>query len=345
MHRPSRRHFLFLGLLATLGLIFLPLEEAQSGSAEFTINFGSAAPEGTPWADQLQDIKERIERESAGRIKVKLFLGGVMGGEVEMVQDIIEGGRLQAGGFSTAAVAEGADVPALQLPELPFLFNNDAEADHILDNVLYEPMKEALSEEGIFLQAWAINGWRSFYTKNSPVKSLEDLRAHKMRTQESKVHKAMYKAFGVQAVALPTTEVLDALNRGIVDGFDNTSLFGQASGWFEPTKHYTLSRHIFQPAGILYSQDFFDSLPADLQKIVLGDRLKDQALGRKLVRDLEGELLANFREFGMTVTEPTAAEMEPFRAAAKQVHTQMRDEVGGKLLDQVNAELKAFRSK
>ena len=100
----------------------------------------------------------------------------------------------------------------------------------------------------IFLQAWAINGWRSFYTKKSPVKSLEDLRAHKMRTQESKVHKAMYKAFGVQAVALPTTEVLDALNRGIVDGFDNTSLFGQASGWFEPTAFRMVSRSLRQPS-------------------------------------------------------------------------------------------------
>jgi TRAP-type C4-dicarboxylate transport system substrate-binding protein len=88
-----------------------------------------------------------------------------------------------------------------------------------------------------------------------------------------------------------------------------------------------------------------DGLPADLQKVVLGDRIKDQALGRKLVRDLENELLDNFRDFGMTVTEPTAAEMKPFREAAQKVHREMRNEVGGKLLDTVMAELKAFRSK
>ena len=334
-----------LSLALAVALSFVLLPSPPAGAAEFTINFGSAAPEGTPWADQLKDIKKRIESESGGRIKVKLFLGGVMGGEVEMIQDIIEGGRLQAGGFSTAAVAEGADVPALQLPELPFLFQSDAETDHILDNVLYEPMKEALTDEGLFLQAWTINGWRSFYTKGKPIRSLADLREHKMRTQESKVHKAMYKAFGVQAVALPTTEVLDALNRGIVDGFDNTSLFGQASGWFEPTKHYTLSRHIFQPAAIIYSQEFFESLPADLQKVVIGDRMADQKMSRSAVRNLEGELLENFRSFGMTVTEPSAEEMKPFRDAAVKVHTELRDEVGGALLDKVNAALKAFRSK
>ncbi|MEE2829607.1 MAG: TRAP transporter substrate-binding protein DctP [Myxococcota bacterium] len=344
MPRTLRHHSVLLGLCTVLALLLLPDGSVRSGEPEFTINFGSAAPEGTPWANQLKDIQQRIQRDSDGRIKVKLFLGGVMGGEVEMVQDIIEGGRLQAGGFSTASVAEGASVPALQLPELPFLFQSDAETDHILDKVLYEPMKEELSENGLFLQGWAINGWRSFYTKTKPIKSLADLRENKMRTQESKVHKEMYKAFGVQAVALPTTEVLDALNRDMVDGFDNTSLFGQASGWFQPTKYYTLSRHIFQPAAIVYSQDFFDELPADLQKVVAGDRLKDQALGRRLVRELEGELLDNFREMGLTVYEPTPAEMRPFRDAAQGVHSTMRSEVGGSLLDKVNAELKKLRS-
>ena len=71
-------------------------------------------------------------------------MSGVLGGEVEMVRDIVEGGRLQGGGFTTAAIAQGANVPMLQLPELPFLFRSAAEVDHVLDNVLYEPAKKKL---------------------------------------------------------------------------------------------------------------------------------------------------------------------------------------------------------
>jgi len=346
---PSR---LFPAALLAASLVFtgsllLP-GDAQTQSPEFTINFGTVAPDNTPWSEQLKDIKKRIEAESAGRIKVKIFLSGIMGGEVEMVRDIAEGGRLQGGGFSTAAVATGANVPALQLPELPFLFRSDAEADAILDNVLYEPLKKKLGRRGLHLAMWTINGWRSFYTKNSPVQSLEQLRAHKMRVQESDVHKAMYKAMGVQAVALPTPEVLDALSRGTVDGFDNTSLFGQASGWFEPTKYYTLSRHIFQPAAIIYGKDFIEALPEDLKAVVLGDRLKEQKLGRDLVRGLEGELIQNFKELGITVVEPTQAEMAPFVEATRSVHDQFRPQfkVGkdGNLLNDVEAELAKLRA-
>ncbi len=271
-------------ILAAAAILVLP-GEGRSGDAEYTINFGTVAPEGTPWATQLKDIKTRIESESGGRIAVRIFLGGTLGGEVEMTQDIVEGGRLQGGGFSTAAVAEGANVPELQLPELPYLFRSDAEADHILDNVLYEPIKKKLRRRGLHLNMWAINGWRSFYTKNGSVTSLEVLRGQKMRVQEAKVHKKMYEAFGVQAEPIAVPDVLDALNRGAVDGFDNTTLFGQASGWFEPTKYYTLSKHIFQPAAILYSKDFMDAIPEDLFKIVEGDWRAEQKKGRDGVRN------------------------------------------------------------
>ena len=159
---------------------------------------------------------------------------------------------------------------------------------------------------------WAENGWRSFFTKNKPIKSLADLAEHKMRVQESDVHKAMYKAFGVQAAPISTPEVMDALNRGTVDGFDNTTLFGQASGWFEPTKYYTLSRHIYQPGVIAYSQEFYAALPEDLQQVLVGDRGVETKRGRDGVRNLEGELIALFADLGLEVYEPTAEELKPF---------------------------------
>jgi len=325
--------------LTTL-LVLAP--QGQSQEPEFTLNFGTVAPDNTPWSDQLKDIQQRVQRESAGRIRVRLFTGGSMGGEVEMIQDIRDGGRLQGGGFTTSALATGANVPQLDLPELPYLFRSNKEADHILDNVLFEPMQKRLWRRGIHMSMWAQNGWRSFYTKN-PMNSLADLQGHKMRTQESDVHKAMYKALGVQAFAMSTAEVLDALSRGTVDGFDNTALYAQASGWYEPTKHLTLTRHIFQPAAIVYSKAWFDSLPDDLKKIITGDRLKDQALGRRLVRELEPALLANFGELGVTVREPSDAELKPLIDSTRSVHEEFREVVGSDLLDKVYAGLAELR--
>ena len=60
--------------------------------------------------------------------------------------------ELQGGGFSTGAVGE-ALIPLLQMIELPYLFNNEAQADAVLDDVLYEPTKAA------FLKKYAFYSW------------------------------------------------------------------------------------------------------------------------------------------------------------------------------------------
>ena len=60
------------------------------------------------------------------------------GSEIEMIEDVQRGERLQGGGFSTGAVGGALDIPLLTMIELPFLFRTTEEADIILDNILYE---------------------------------------------------------------------------------------------------------------------------------------------------------------------------------------------------------------
>ena len=289
--------------------------EAQS---QFVMNFGTVAPTGTPWSDQLDSIKKRIEQQSQGKIKVKLFLGGALGSELEMIQDVQRGERLQGGGFSTAAVGEALDVPILQMVELPYLFKDPNQADAILDEVLYEPTRKALDDKGVTFYAWTENGWRSFATNGGPASSPEELKKYKMRSQESPVHLNMYKSMGVQAIAKPVSEVLPSLNTGIVTGFDNTPLFSLAAGWIEPVTHYTLSRHIYQPAAVVYAKKFIDSLPPDLQQIVMAEPHKEAQQGRSSVRKLEAELLETIGAMGTTVVELTPEQQKAFRQAIRQ---------------------------
>jgi TRAP-type transport system periplasmic protein len=139
--------------------------------------------------------------------------------------------------------------------------------------------------------------------------------------------------------------VLTSLQTGVVDGFDNTPLFTQAAGLYEPIQYYSLSKHIYQPAAVVWSKAFYDSMPADLQKIVIGDPAAESAKGRVGVRALEAELLANFPGLGVQVVELTDAERQAFANVTLAVHMQFAQEVPGAkaLLDKVNAELKTKR--
>ncbi len=333
-----------LALTALLAaVLFLPAHSTKASDAEFVLKFVTVAPDGTPWAEQLKDTKKRIEAESNGRIKMKLFLGGSLGGEVETVRDLRRG-RLQGWGGSTAAVAEGASIPALQVMELPFLFESFEEADHVLDTVVSSDLQTQLEAKGFVLGYWHENGWRNFATKGKPIRTMADLAGLKMRSQESPVHLGMYRALGAQAESIPVPEVLGALQTGMVDGFDNTPLFSAATGWYEGVQYYTISQHIYQPGVIIYSKAFMDSLPDDLKKVVLGDPQQESEIGRAAVRAMREDLLNNFREAGLTVYEMTAAERVPFQQATRKVHEEMADTVGRDLLNKVYAAQKTYRA-
>ena len=315
------RSICFIPVAAVAALLLF----GGAGKAKYTIKFGTVAPPDTPWAKQLEEIKERVERESGGRIRFRLYLGGQLGGEIEMVRQLRRG-RIQGGGFSTGAVAD--IVPELSILELPYLFRDEQEADKILDEVAFEPLSRKLAEKGFYLAYWGENGWRSFGTIDRPIRKPEDLAGMKMRVQENPVHIEMYKALGATAIPLPVVEVIGALQTGLVHGFDNTPLFSVASEWIYKVKYYTLTRHIYQPAAILLNKRFWDRLPPDLQKILIGDRKREVERGRAGVRAMTPELLQIIRDAGIEVVTPTEEELKVFRERTRSVHEAFAAKMG-----------------
>ena len=331
-------------LAATTGLL-LWAESSQAQNAEFELNIGSLAPKGTPWMNLLGEMEKRLEEESGGRINVIVRPPGMMG-EVEMVRETRRGERLQGCGVTTAAISEGGNMPELQLVELPFLFYDNGESDWVLDNVLFDHFSGTFQKRGFVLGIWSENGWRSFATKGKPIRSPDALKGFKMRSQESDVHMAMYKTFGATAIQKPMTEVLSALNSGVVDGLDNTALYIQAGGLAEPVDYFTVTKHIYQPAAIIFSKVWMDTLPPDLQKMVLG--VKDMATrGRAEIREEDAAMMENFEIFDVEVVELTAAERAAFKTRAKMMHAPFAAslEGGPALLKMLNEALVEYRSK
>jgi TRAP-type C4-dicarboxylate transport system substrate-binding protein len=245
-----------------------------------------------------------------GRVKVKVKLGGMLGDENEMVTKC-QRGQIQAVGASTGALA--SQVPELHLVELPYLFRTFEEADNVIDNVLTPAYEGHFKKRGLILGFWSENGYRHFGTRDKVIKTLADLKGKKMRSQESPVHLAMYKAFGASAMPIPTTEVPQALATGNVDGFDQSALYALATSWTKSVKYFTVSEHIYQPAAIVYNAEWFGKLPPDLQKLVVDEGRALQVKGRKAVREIFPELLEIMKNDGIEVYTMTPGRAGPLR--------------------------------
>ncbi len=325
--------------LGLLGVYVSAGPEARAGD-EVVLKFASVAPEGTPWTEQLTDIKKRVEAGS--EVKFKLYPGSMLGGEVETLRKARRN-QIQGWGGSTAAIAEALSLPSLNVFELPFMFESEAEVDYVMD-AMFDLMAAKIREKGFVLSFWHVNGWHNFAAKK-PIKSPADLAGLKMRSQESPVHLAAFNALGAQPQTLPVPEVLSALQTDIVSSFSNTPLFTAATGWYEGgITHYTITHHIYQPAAIIYNAEFWDSLTAEQQALIDGDRAEETKKGRETVRAMTPELLEMFRENGIEVINLTPDEIKPFADLCKDVPEEFKDEIGADVLTAARLARDTFRA-
>ena len=223
--------------------------------------------------------------------------------------------------------------------ELPYLFADEKAADKVLDEVIREDLDALLWERGYKLWFFSENGYRSIGS-TFPIKSPADLAGKKMRSQESTGHLETWRAFGASPVPIAVTEVLSSLQTGVVDGFDNTPLFAFAASWQQAISHFTLTKHIYQPGVIVISRKFWETLPAELQTLVLGDPADLAKKGRRGVRAIGPMLEQNFTDSGIELVKLDAGERAAFASKSEQVHDWFRKDtssVGKAMLDKIKA--------
>jgi TRAP-type C4-dicarboxylate transport system substrate-binding protein len=169
-----------------------------------------------------------------------------------------------------------------------------------------------------------------------------------MRSQESPIHIATWKSMGASPIEMAVSEVLPALNTGLVDGFAQTPLFTFAAGWHQGIKSYTISRHVYQPGVIIYSKKWFSKQTKEIQTVLMSNIEADTKNGRKGVRQIEPGLVQNFVNYGINVYTLTPEERAVFEKIAEQTHKAYlkRATKGAKqLYKAIQAGKKAFKAK
>ncbi|KPK15197.1 MAG: hypothetical protein AMJ62_10160 [Myxococcales bacterium SG8_38] len=317
----------FFSLTALLALCLSIVGPAIAEEPEFVMEVGSTAPSGSPWAAELKRYKKVVEERTGGRLKVKLRLG--RGNERSMTR------RVQMGSMQAVAGSIGgmsSIVREVNVIEAPYLFDDYAAADKVLDSKeVTEQFRQLLAERELVFGLWAENGYRSYFSRMK-IRKPADMKGVRFRSQESLAHVKTYQAFGASPVPIDVGNTLTSIQTRIVDGFDNTPLFATAGTWYqgldEGERNLFLSRHCYQPAALVYSKKWFDTLPKDVQSALT---VVDQELvewGRKQVRIMEPVLLKNLERYGYDVYEPSAKELAPFKEVQKNVPDEIAKETG-----------------
>ncbi len=326
-------------VLATVALAAFGVASAQD-IKEHTIKFAANAPEGHPAVVGMKKFAELVAAKSGGKIKVNLFLAGVLGSDQANVS-AVQGGTLEMAVMNTGILASVAK--ELAIFDFPFLFANEKESDALVDGPVGKKLHAKLEEKGIVgLSYWEL-GYRQMTNSKRPLNKVEDIEGLKLRVIPNPINVAWVKALGANPTPMPFPEVYGGLEQKAIDGQENPIGVIAANKFWEVQKYMALTNHQYNPQTVLMSKKFWDTLTPAEQKLL--DDAADEAakVQRQQSRAAVSTNLELLKKNGMTVTEFAPAEVAKLRDKMKPVIAQFSASVGEATVSEVMAELAKMR--
>jgi len=258
---------IFFKISRTL-LFFSTLLFSSNTFAEknFTLKFATLIPADTAWMKVIENWSDELHKKSNGRLKIKMYSGGVMGDEPDVLRKIRS--RQLQGAFFTGYGIGRIYSPARVL-EMPFLFRNTDESDYVRKHIMPE-IEQGFRNKGFELLGWPEVGFLHFFSKH-PINSLAQLKQrHIWLWQGDPMGEAFSKVAGVSPVPLSIMDVYTQLSasHGSIDTVYNSPFGALAMQWHTKLK-YASNIPITNGIGsLVVSQRFYKSLPSDLQQLL-----------------------------------------------------------------------------
>ena len=267
-HTLHRWGLLFLFLLSLPGSAF--------AEPEYVLKFATLAPSGTTWMNLLEEWSEQVKLRSKGRLAFKFYPGGVQGDEPDVLKKM-RFNQLQGGAFTGYGI--GRIYSPARVMELPFLFRNTEEIDHVRHAFMPE-FRKGFHDNGYELLGWMEVGFIHTFSKH-PIRTMDDMRSQRVWLwQGDPIGQAFFNASGISPVPLSIVDVYTSLSTGLIDTVYAPPLGAIALQWFTKTKYVSSVPLTNGIGGLIVTRRFFDHLPDELQAVL---RETGNETGEKLI--------------------------------------------------------------
>lgn len=327
----GRKIFSRVSLLSLLGVLTLIAPIARS--ADVTMNLGFGAPEESLYGRFAKIFKTKAEEYTGGSVEVKIRCCNQISTEDEGFKAMQLG---TVDGFFITANNVSPHWPMMDVTVLPYVFQNTAHLEKVVDGEIGQMMKEQLqADTSVHLLSFGPALYRDFYNSQRPINTMADMKGLKVRVPKNEVMLATFEAFGAEPVPLAWSETPTALQTGTVDGGDNGTSFIKDMKFYEFEPHLVILEHFVAMAPLFAADAFMKRLNDEQREQILkaaddaGIEFRAQVLDEtEEVR----EWLST--EGGMAMTRPDKAD---FITAAQGVQKEFAEKRGEDFVKLVEA--------
>ena len=262
-------------------------------------------------------FKSVVETKSAGKIEVKLYPGGVLGTAEEVVESMIEN-RIQMGLPTEGVLTRW--MPKLSSFAIPYLYNDINVAREMFQGEFGEKYRQMILDEvGVrILDIGEVGGLLAFTTNKRPVPNPEDIAGLKIRTLAHDGYIAFLKELGASPTPMPFAEVYTSMQTGVIDGHFNPISAVVSFKIYEVQEHLTLTEHLYGPMYIAVSEEFFQELDSNEQRILYEAAKQARNVNYGVTTLTEASGLSLLADKGMNIVPLTLEQKAEYRGKTEQ---------------------------
>lgn len=307
-----------------------PEATGEGGGPEYTIRFAHIENEFTACAQGVQLFKKYVEEGSDGRIAVEILGSGSMGGEREIIESITMG-NLEAGMAMSSLLT--TYLPDWNIFDLPFVFKDRADWAAKVDGELGKLLADETSSIHLKVLSYFDGGFRVISNNKRPIVTMDDTKGIKVRVGESTLMIDTEKALGTNPIPMAFGEIYTALQQGTIDGVDTSVVYVMDGNFQEVTKYCSLTNHSALQMVTFINQDYFDSLPEDLQQVILDAAAKTTVEQRQIAVEVDEQAMQVMKDAGMEINEISDDVKQQMIEATKPVAEGYRDQIDPKVFE------------
>lgn len=261
---------LFLAVMITFlsGACVQKQKESGQNAAKLRFRLGLELNADTKIWEVSNLFKAELEKASLkdnirqGEIEVEFYDQGSIGSERQL---------LEAGYFGVVEMVQvnsavvTAIEPAFGLLNLPYLFQDEAHHQRVLNGEPGKEILEMLAKHNLQGLGFYSAGFRNMFYKHSTDSpcpdSPDELRGLKIRVMESPTMISTINAMGARAAPLPFSELYQGIKTGVVDGAENSAKVFISSRYHEAGINcFTLTEHTTDQHVLIANKDWLTSL-------------------------------------------------------------------------------------
>ncbi|MFQ5566378.1 MAG: TRAP transporter substrate-binding protein DctP [Paracoccaceae bacterium] len=317
------------------------LTAATAAPAGTVIKIGSLAPTGSSYHDILLDLQRDWAEISDGAVELRIYGGGTVGDESDIVR------KMRIGQLHAAILTSGGlpDIdPDFRAFQVPMMFGDIAEFDHVMRE-MRPTLDGLLAKHGFRGLGWADAGWLHFFSRR-PIMVPDDLRPQRIFVWAGadRFVKA-WRDCGFRPIQLPATEIHTALQSQMIDAISAPPLAALSSQWFAQIPHMSTLRWVPLMGSLVITERAWRKLPKRLRSKLAEAAERAATRLRTEVRGDSEEAIRIMQDYGLTVHEVAAPDIETWRVEVRKCFGPMIGSyINARLIGEIEETLDAYRA-